>query len=185
MVTIEVDDEVYDKLKNIAEPFVDTPNSVLRKILFSESTPSDLKQRTMNSTAKNLSIQQEVLSEAFMSSFIKNRYEGIFRTKSPYRTMFESQTHLVYFQNFNKLGTINLWYRLSERALSALRETQKIALVCFTNPSENTVFEIPMKDIDIQVGKANWKKEFLEVNIDPVNSRWRELDWNIDKYLVK
>jgi len=39
-----------------------------------------------------------------------------------------------------------------------------------------------MSDIDIQAGKANWKKEFLEVNIDPANSRWRELDWNIDKY---
>jgi hypothetical protein len=185
MVTIEVDEEVYGQLKNMAEPFVDTPNSVLRKILFSESKPSDLKTSTIVSTAKKSPKQQEVLSEAFMSSFIKKRYGGIFQTKSPYRTMFESQTHLVYFQNFNKSGTSNLWYRLSERALTVLRETQKTALVCFTNPSENTVFEIPMKDIDIQAGKANWQKEFLEVNIDPANSRWRELDWNIDKYLIK
>jgi hypothetical protein len=33
---IDVDEEVYDFLKQKAEPFVDTPNSVLRKILFSK-----------------------------------------------------------------------------------------------------------------------------------------------------
>lgn len=31
--TIEVDDEVYGRLKDAAEPFVDTPNSVLRRLL--------------------------------------------------------------------------------------------------------------------------------------------------------
>lgn len=185
MVTIEVDDEIYNLLKNMAEPFVDTPNSVLRKILFTKLKPLETKTSTFISTTNKLPSQQEVSSDAFMSSFIKKRYEGTFKIKSPYRTMFESQTHLVYFQNFNKSGTSNLWYRLSERSLSVLRETQKIALVCFTNPSENIAFEIPMKDIDAQVKKANWEKEFLEVNIDPANSRWRELDWNIDKYLIK
>jgi Mrr N-terminal domain len=33
MHTIEVDDEVMNALKNKAEPFVDTPNSVLRRLL--------------------------------------------------------------------------------------------------------------------------------------------------------
>jgi negative regulator of replication initiation len=31
--TIRVDDEVYERLKNQAEPFIDTPNSVLRRLL--------------------------------------------------------------------------------------------------------------------------------------------------------
>jgi hypothetical protein len=31
--TIRIDDEVFDKLKESAEPFVDTPNTVLRRIL--------------------------------------------------------------------------------------------------------------------------------------------------------
>lgn len=31
--TIRIDDEVFDELKSHAEPFVDTPNSVLRRIL--------------------------------------------------------------------------------------------------------------------------------------------------------
>ena len=185
MVTIEVDEEVYDRLKNMAEPFVDIPNSVLRKILFSEFKAQHSQQRTAASTMKSLPVDQEVLSKVFISSFIKKHYEGNFRIKSPYRTMFESQNHLVYFQNFNKAGTRNLWYRLSEGSLQLLRNTQKTALVCFTNPSENVLYEIPMKDIDIQSRKANWEKEYLEVNIDPANSRWRELDWTIEKYLVK
>jgi hypothetical protein len=33
MPTIRVDDEVYDLLKDTAEPFVDTPNSVLRRLV--------------------------------------------------------------------------------------------------------------------------------------------------------
>jgi hypothetical protein len=31
--TIEIDDEVFERLKDEAEPFVDTPNSVLRRLL--------------------------------------------------------------------------------------------------------------------------------------------------------
>ena len=48
----------------------------------------------------------------------------------------------------------------------------------------NIVFEIPIKDIDIKAAESNWNKDFFEVNIDPSNSRWRELDWNIERYLV-
>ncbi len=33
MPTIRVDDQVYGRLKDDAEPFVDTPNSVLRRVL--------------------------------------------------------------------------------------------------------------------------------------------------------
>lgn len=36
--TIEIDDEVYDRLKEVAEPFVDTPNSVLRRLLHLDET---------------------------------------------------------------------------------------------------------------------------------------------------
>ena len=31
--TIRIDDDVFDELKGHAEPFVDTPNSVLRRLL--------------------------------------------------------------------------------------------------------------------------------------------------------
>lgn len=39
--TIEIDDEVYDRLKEVAEPFVDTPNSVLRRLLELDGSTSN------------------------------------------------------------------------------------------------------------------------------------------------
>lgn len=40
MPSIDVDDEVYDQLKHSAEPFVDSPNSVLRRLLGLDSNPN-------------------------------------------------------------------------------------------------------------------------------------------------
>lgn len=184
MVSIEIDEDIFNHLKSIAEPFVDTPNTVLRRLLFQECQPQ-YEASTKPSTPTALPRSPVSSSEVFVSSYLQGRYAEVFRTKTPYRTMFESEKHLIYFQNFNKSGTINLWYRLSESSLNTLRESTKIAIVCFTNPSENIIIEIPMKDIDKQIVKSAWKKEFLEVNIDPTNLRWRELDWSLQQYLCK
>ena len=126
-----------------------------------------------------------VSSEIFMTSILRHRYTEQFHARSPFRTMFESENYLVYFQNFNKVGTSNLWYRLSKSALQVLRQSKKTALVYFTNPAENIAYEIPIKDIDIQAKHAGWEKDFFEVNIDPANSRWRDMDWNIKSYFVQ
>lgn len=184
MISIEIDENVYSYLKSLAEPFVDTPNTVLRRLLFSEG---QLRREvsTKEGAPVTPSRDQESSSEVFVSSCLQKRYGEKFRTKTPFRTMFESERHLIYFQNFNKPGTTNLWYRLSESSLNTLRKTTKIAIVCFTNPSENIIIEVPMKDIDNQIAKSSWKKDFLEVNIDPTNLRWRELDWNLQQYLAK
>lgn len=186
MVTIEIDNDVYEFIKNIAEPFVDTPNTVLRRILLQKGQTDKKIAVVYDSTNMNVGTgKTKVSSGAFMNTFLKSRYDEHFQTKTPYRTMFESDKRLIYFQNFNKFGTKNLWYRLREDSLKTLRETSKIATICFTNPSENLAIEIPMKDIDDQIAKKNWRQKFLEVNIDPANMRWRELDWKIDRYLIK
>lgn len=184
MVSIEIDEDIFNHLKSMAEPFIDTPNTVLRRILFQECQPHH-EASTKLGASTALPRSPVSSSEVFVSSYLQGRYAEVFRTKSPYRTMYESEKHLIYFQNFNKSGTINLWYRLSESSLSTLRESTKIAIVCFTNPSEDIIIEIPMKDIDKQIVKSAWKKEFLEVNIDPANLRWRELDWSLQQYLCK
>lgn len=50
--TIEIDDEVYDRLKEVAEPFVDTPNSVLRRLLkLDGSTPNGTSQLALPGAA--------------------------------------------------------------------------------------------------------------------------------------
>lgn len=184
MVSIEIDEDIFNHLKSLAEPFVDTPNTVLRRLLFPERQPQ-YETSTKQSSSVKPSNSQESSSEVFVSSYLQNRYGESFRAKSPFRTMFESEKHLIYFQNFNKSGTNNLWYRLSESSLNTLRKTSKTAAVCFTNPSENIIIEIPIKDIDKQIVKSSWGKKFLEVNIDPSNLRWRELDWNLQQYLAK
>lgn len=187
MVTIDIDEEVFNYLKALAEPFVDTPNTVLRRILLQNQQATNKPQLIMSTKVGSMMLpskDSEAKSEVFMSSFLQYRYKEKFRTKSPYRTMFESDSYLIYFQNFNKAGSGNLWYRLSESSVKVLRKSSKLALVCFTNPAESIVYEIPMNDIDSQAKKANWQKDFFEVNIDPATSRWRDIDWNIGKYLV-
>ncbi|MFH1019420.1 MAG: hypothetical protein V1782_02245 [Pseudomonadota bacterium] len=184
MVSIEIDEDIFNHLKSFAEPFIDTPNTVLRRLLFSEKQPYREASAEM-STSAALTKGLGASSEGFVSSFLQDRYGEKFRTKTPFRTMFESENHLIYFQNFNKSGTTNLWYRLSESSLKVLRKTTKIAVVCFTNPSEGIIIAIPMKDIDEQLVRTSWQKDFLEVNIDPTNLRWRELDWSLQQYLAK
>lgn len=183
MVNIEVDDKVFNYLKSLAEPFVDTPNMVLRRLLFHKDK-LQLAPSTSKTNAKNYKCA-DVSSQAFTTSYLRERYGEEFRVKPPFRTMFESERHLIYFQNFNKTGTTNLWYRLSESSLTTLRRSSKTASICFTNPSENIVIEVPMRDLDVQVARSSWKKDFLEVNIDSADLRWREIDWNLNKYLVK
>lgn len=41
MRTIEIDDEVWEALSGLAEPLVDTPNSVLRRLLLSTRPPTN------------------------------------------------------------------------------------------------------------------------------------------------
>src|SRR5438876_497382 len=45
MPTIRIDDEVYERLKKEAEPFVDTPNSVLRR-MFELDAPREPERET-------------------------------------------------------------------------------------------------------------------------------------------
>ncbi|MCC7201055.1 MAG: hypothetical protein IT393_00080 [Nitrospirae bacterium] len=185
MITIEIDEDIFNYLKSLAEPFTDTPSTVLRRVIFNNNHTSQSFTSTSYSVDNKYSRKSVSTVNEFMSAFLKRRYQEEFRSRSPYRTMFESDHFLVYFQNFNKTDTLNLWYRLSENSLSTLRNTSKSAMVCFTNPATDIVYEIPIKDIDSQARKEDWEKASLEVNIDPVSSRWRELDWNIGKYLIK
>jgi predicted transcriptional regulator len=184
MVTIEIDDDLYNQLKLLAEPFIDTPNTVIRKLISLAQNSTNKLTRSNSSTSYTIKQDQGLSSLSFMNSFLKNRYKEKFHVRSPYRTMFESENYLVYFQNFNKKDTNNLWYRLKNDSLKILRQSNKNALVCFTNPSEKIVFEIPVKDIDKKAAEVKWNRNFFEVNIDPANSRWRELDWKIESYLV-
>ena len=63
MHRIEIDDKVWNHLKNFAEPFTDTPNSVLNRLLFGQSK----KKRTNagQKTCINIKGVPNALSQIF------------------------------------------------------------------------------------------------------------------------
>jgi len=67
MYTIEIDEKIWNYLKTHAEPFIDTPNSVLNKIIFGSSQNTtqsfSLVPSFMNNVPKALSQILEVIFE--------------------------------------------------------------------------------------------------------------------------
>lgn len=72
---IEIDDDVWSYLKNFAEPFVDTPNSVLRRLLFDDEERNDeasLSMIDIKGVPKALSQIFEVLYEIEVNGCSRN-----------------------------------------------------------------------------------------------------------------
>ena len=70
MYSIEIDEKVWKFLQKNAEPFIDTPNTVLNKILFEDSEESDAQESasavpsvSIKGTPKSLSQILEVIYE--------------------------------------------------------------------------------------------------------------------------
>ena len=63
---IEIDDRIFKYLQSHAEPLVDTPNSVLTKLLFGENRTENQKKRptvSVKGLPKSLAYVLEVVSE--------------------------------------------------------------------------------------------------------------------------
>lgn len=54
--TIRVDDEVFAKLQSLAEPFVDTPNSTLRKLLGLDASAAEDNGKHPKSSSRDQSL---------------------------------------------------------------------------------------------------------------------------------
>lgn len=87
MPTIRVDDDVFEGLKTIAEPFTDTPNSVIRRLLEDYGVQLS-KPIPENSTIANLEIDQINKSSRPSTSL----------TPQP---VYEKYLHYVLANNFN------------------------------------------------------------------------------------
>jgi hypothetical protein len=202
VVTIEVDSQVMDLLSRHAKPFVDTPNSVLRRLLGlggevtgvaptpvpvpATTTPSRAPEPTRSTVSRTVgrhtSDPDKGDRHEFISRILAAEFGGRFRVRSPYQMMFESDEQLVYFQNFNATGSHNLWFRLNDRPLGILRDTRKRAFVCLTNPAEGFAFLLPIDDVLDHARRTNWTRSEIEVNIDPATSKWREFEWDLSRY---
>lgn len=180
MINIEVDEEVFKFLQENAIPFVEKdPNAVLRRMLLSRRKEKAMPSESVGSA----SIAETGETDEFVTSILEKDFPGEkFRKKSGYRMMFESDNYIVYFQNFNKAGVDDLWYRLHESPQDTLRGSSKRTLVYFTNPAERIAYSIPFQDIVERRQESQWRRKSLEVNIDISNHEWHELNWDISKF---
>jgi len=178
-MNIEIDNEVFAFLEQNAKPFVDTPNTVLRRLLLKKE--STYEEDVMSSL---LGVKNKVSAGDFIREVLYKEFGEDFRRRRPYSYMFESNNLLIYFQNFNKKND-TLWYTVSKQPLQVLKNSSKESFIGFTNPAEKFVYLFPLKDIERAILESGWDRDYLQVNIDHLSHRWRDLNWDIQNYLKK
>jgi hypothetical protein len=180
---IEVDDEVFEFLQSHAKPFVDNPNSVLRRLLLSDGAEAEGSGEHHSVLVnKNPNSRDATNTDRFVAAILEET-EGRYSKFGRYRYMFESDSELLYFQNFNKAGD-RLWYRISEKPWNDLLSSEKRATIYFTCPAMGVYYAIPVAEIDDRAREIGWNRSSLEVNLDHGNKRWIDLDWDIREFLV-
>ena len=212
MPKIEIDEVVYAFLKQAARPFEESaPNDVLRRLLLgedgdnSEVIPDNLERPRASSpmmeesaaapvepwertTFRSRTRRPVASTASFVERLLKEKFSGEFKKVGRYRYMRESDSQIVYFQNFNKAGSPNLWYRLNYAAMETLRESPREGFVCLTNPAERLAYILPLQALQSRLERKYpyLMDGDLEVNIDHANGVWRELEWKIDDaYLMR
>jgi hypothetical protein len=179
MPKIEVDDDIFKFLKKHAEPFEDTPNSVLRRLLLGDkSFNKHIKKDLQIAKANQKSLK------SFIDWVFKNKFSETFIVCPPYRMVYESESQIVCFQNLNKGGSQNLWFHIRSKPLEKIRSSDKKAYICLAIPSDGYGYLIPFDEVDRHISSTNWAHSYLEVNIDPSDSMWKELKWKLDEYIV-
>jgi len=198
MHEIKVDDEVFEYLQRKAVPLVDTPNSVLRRVLFGrkrgrkgepgstahmarpgdpslhiESTISPImgpysSMRGDRVTPGGLSPRR--MGRRLVSREFKGEhFDRVPRELGSFRSMFESTKRLVYFLNFNKPDSRNMLFRVTASAIDVLAKSEKPAYVIFSNPARRIAWVIPVRDIQ------NRYREVFRRDLEP-----QDLVLNID-----
>lgn len=183
MTKIDVDDQVYEALKKMAEPFVDSPNTVLRRLLDLDgvATRTPRKLSHAESTPGAQLQREEVRTKQFVEKVLAQEFGRDFNRRGRFVYMLESKNRQVYFQNFNAAYD-NAWYRIRGAARQELANSKKETFICFTVPAAGEYYLIPFEDIEGQIKRCKWERTDLEVNIDRVRSIWRELKWDIGGY---
>lgn len=184
MVQIDVDLEVFEFLQKNAKPFVDTPNTVLRRLLRIDGLSSCQNEKGDSVIMPSNTEKSKVNTNEFVKLILGKEFSERFHIRSPYRLMFESDNILIYFQNFNQ-ESATLWYRVTAKALQVLTTSRKKSFICLTNPAESIAYLIPIEEIKKHIASSNWSRDYLEINIDHLSCKWKELNWNIQKFLKK
>ena len=189
---IEVDREVFKFLQDNAKPLIDTPNSVLRRLLLGEGAIYQTQAPPISGSfireplSRDRETRRSVLRNSiqFVKYLLRTEFKEEFERRQPYRFLYESESYLLYFQNFNK-ENYRLWYRVAVNPFKELKSSSRKAFVCLTNPAEKIAYILPVKDIEEHIKSTGWDRDYLEINIDHMTKKWIEFDWSIDKYLKR
>ena len=79
MPTIRLDDEIYEALKKLAEPFVDTPNSVIRRLLEEHGHVAKKKPAPVAAVAKadpELEPTPQAVYEELLLKVLDEQFKG-------------------------------------------------------------------------------------------------------------
>lgn len=187
-ISITIDRDVFEFLKSMAEPFIDTPNDVLRRLLLRENTkgPANSAPRQTGISSESLPSTKRgdsnLSTQLFVDGILKKDFGSNYGKVSPYQYMFKIGESYAYFQNFNKKSD-KLWFRISKRPLKLLIANKDNSILYFTNPAERIAYKIPVCDLKAAMDVSGWERDYLEVNIDRTISRWNALGWSISEYL--
>lgn len=78
MPTVRIDDEVFEALKKLAEPLVDTPNSVLRRLLELETKKATPKDRGQSpNSVRREKTPQSVYEENLLAVLAAPPFNGL------------------------------------------------------------------------------------------------------------
>jgi len=79
MPTIRLDQEIYDALKKLAEPFIDTPNSVIRRLLEEKGHVAKRKSAPAPAAPKTdpeLEPTPQAVYEEFLLKILDEQFKG-------------------------------------------------------------------------------------------------------------
>jgi predicted type IV restriction endonuclease len=157
-----------------------------RRKLYEPVEARDEKKRAKRPPRKNQSRHMPANearreTKEFSKRIIDEVFSGAFSVVRPFQVMFGSSDDLVWFGGYNKLSD-DWWYRLGEKHWAVLRNDPRTSTICLTNAAEGAVYVIPLEDVEQQVRMRQWDRSHLEINIDFVSHRWRDLDWGIRQY---
>jgi len=181
---IEIDDEIFEYLQQQAVPFEDTPNSVLRRLLFGGKKKAHGVESGLKAIGKDTRKVDGKGSNEFIQMILLSDFGKSFRRQKPYRMMYMDGEEVVYFQNYNKESD-KLWYRITAKPWAELSSVPAKSTICLTNPAERVAYIIPVADIIAQIENSGWDRDYLEINIDHMRARWFELNWTISDYLKR
>ena len=178
MPKIEIDNDVMEHLKSKAEPFIDTPNTVLRREL-------GLNKTKVNKNRIDNSAGEAIDSDKFVKKIIKEYFGYKERPikVGRYQYLFNLDNKLVYFQNYNNHPKTYLWYRLKSNALKKLKNNNGSEII-FTYPIERVFYTVNVSHLFEKLEQNQWSGNDIEVSIDPEQGYWLQLDWRLNKVQI-